>query len=838
MNELADRVHLAVDYGSSALPAFGIVIGVTAVIGLAFYVWYALALSKVFTRLGVEGWKAWVPFLNEATILTLGGKPWWNVFFYVIPVVQIYGLILKIQATHAINGRYGRGAGSTALAVLLPPVWASILAWGVAPYPEGDRLAALQPGPRRQPQPGADAAHQGATQGYLAPPILPHGGQSTTGAAGGFAPGAPTSEAPAYGAPAYGAPAYGTPTPGAPTFGAPAPGAPAYGAAPAAPDAFAPTFAPEGAEPAPSAPAWLGLSGNDVPAPADDPHTATIIVPPAAQGAAGVLPQPPAPFVPAPPVNSDPSAATGMPSALQPTDLFGAPAPSAAPQQTDLFAAPAPTVPAPIAPVPTASVQPGQFADPASSFPPAAPQPEGFVAPPAWPGSPAPAAPPGPMIVDVPGAARAEAFEPAAPVAPVSPVSSVQPCPPAPPPARAADPAPSFPAAPGGDASSAQDTGFDPAIETIRQAPARSPFPAEPQPFPFGQAPQAPAQPYVAEQPAPIAEQPYVAEPYAPIAEQPYVAEQPFPAAPSSGFVDAPAAPDVFLSGGAGAGVPVEESAPSVAPFAQAPAPSAAAPAPITAPVEQVPLAPVTAPVEVPVAPITAPVEQVPLAPAAEPGPIWPAPVAPAPVVAPAVADAPISEAQVDPFAPPQLRGAGLGTRSERAAAIRPAPIPVTLPVEPTPIADALIDPAPAAPIDFGRLGAEPEPDLDAGDDDFEATVVVPRRRGVRRVLVLDDGRSFALSATSIVIGRNPEGDPGEQRLAISDRTRTLSKTHARLIVQGDEWRLMDLHSTNGVVVVADDGAETLLDPGEAVIGGGRFILGEVGMHVEVETDS
>lgn len=115
---------------------------------------------------------------------------------------------------------------------------------------------------------------------------------------------------------------------------------------------------------------------------------------------------------------------------------------------------------------------------------------------------------------------------------------------------------------------------------------------------------------------------------------------------------------------------------------------------------------------------------------------------------------------------------------------------------------------------------------------------MVARRRGVRRSLVLDDGRTFALSGASVVIGRNPIGDPGEQRLAISDTTRTLSKTHARLVVHEDEWRLTDLHATNGVVVVGDDGTETLLDPGESVIGNGRFILGEVGMHVVAERDS
>ena len=58
------------------------------------------------------------------------------------------------------------------------------------------------------------------------------------------------------------------------------------------------------------------------------------------------------------------------------------------------------------------------------------------------------------------------------------------------------------------------------------------------------------------------------------------------------------------------------------------------------------------------------------------------------------------------------------------------------------------------------------------------------------------------------------------------------------VVVHDDEWRLTDLHATNGVVVVEENGTETLLDPGESVTGNGRFILGEVGMHVMAERDS
>ena len=111
---------------------------------------------------------------------------------------------------------------------------------------------------------------------------------------------------------------------------------------------------------------------------------------------------------------------------------------------------------------------------------------------------------------------------------------------------------------------------------------------------------------------------------------------------------------------------------------------------------------------------------------------------------------------------------------------------------------------------DVDKTVVTPRPTDDVVVDDLDATVVVARRRGVRRSLVLDDGRKFSLSGASVVIGRNPIGEPGEQRLAISDTTRTLSKTHARLVVHDDEWRLTDLHATNGVVVVEENGTETV----------------------------
>ncbi|MFJ4045620.1 DUF5684 domain-containing protein [Microbacterium sp. NPDC089987] len=486
-----------------------IVGGLVLLITIGCYVWYALALSRLFPRIGGEGWKGWVPILNEAEILARGGVPAWSVVFYFIPLVQLYGLYLKIVATHRINKRFGRGGGMTALAVLLPPVWATVLAWGVPPYPEGDRLAALQPGPRRTPQPAPAPARDAS--GYAIPSLAPP--QS-----------APDAERPTI---------------------------PEHVSAPAASQAAgSPSFAPP------------------------------VLAPP----------------VQSPPVLNPPTLAPPVPQAsaseiVSPTGQASAPAA-------------APPTAAAEPPVPPAPTPPAAFAAPAAPAPPAAAPPVGIRAVP-------------PSFRD-------------------------------------------------GAASESPD-----AMPAIRPAPA-----------------------------------------------------------------------------------PIVSSPPTIAP------------------------------------------------------PPPPAPPAPTPSAA-----------------------SGALPAASDAAADAPAPALAS-----TPLGASLLLPGAGLADEVGKTIVSPRRHDD--DDDFDATVVVARKQGVRRWLVLDDGRRFALSGARVVIGRNPVGEPGEQRLAVSDTTRTLSKTHARLVVQEDEWRLTDLHATNGVVVVADDGAETLLDAGESVVGTGRFILGEVGMHVIAERDS
>lgn len=102
---------------------------VACVLGGAVFLWYAAGLFRIFRRLNGESWRAWVPVVNEAELFRLGGRRSWEVLFWFIPVLNLYALYLHIRAVHVISQSFGRGAGSTVLGVLVPPVWSSVLGW-------------------------------------------------------------------------------------------------------------------------------------------------------------------------------------------------------------------------------------------------------------------------------------------------------------------------------------------------------------------------------------------------------------------------------------------------------------------------------------------------------------------------------------------------------------------------------------------------------------------------------------------------------------------------------------------------------------------------------------
>lgn len=202
------------------------------VIAIALYVWMSLALAAMFRKMGEEAWKGWVPFLNQATVLSWGGFSPWLVLLLLVPGLgAIVVLVLLIISAHRINPGFGYGGGMTVLAALLFVVWASILGFGPAPW-RGARHSAAPPVPPRPPLPPTTAA-------YAA---------SAAAAAGGFP--APAQGVPAFPPPPASFPVAATSFPVAPVADASAPQP--SPAVPAMPASWAPPPAPAPAAPVPA----------------------------------------------------------------------------------------------------------------------------------------------------------------------------------------------------------------------------------------------------------------------------------------------------------------------------------------------------------------------------------------------------------------------------------------------------------------------------------------------------------------------------------------------------------------------------------------------------------
>lgn len=202
--------------------------------------------------------------------------------------------------------------------------------------------------------------------------------------------------------------------------------------------------------------------------------------------------------------------------------------------------------------------------------------------------------------------------------------------------------------------------------------------------------------------------------------------------------------------------------------------------------VPPVPSSPFATPAEVPSAPQVAqaghPAAGVPAA-----SPVAPQPVPQQAPVAPQQGHPPV---RAVPPTPPLAPSLAQQPPAHQSTAQPTAHVP----------ADAVTS-APDVTIVPNRLGSD-------DDEDLGATRVV-RPRAL--MLELDDGGRIRLGGR-VLIGRNPTLQPGEAGtlVPIPDDTRSVSKTHVAIDVEGGTIQVVDRHSTNGTAIV-HDGKETRL---------------------------
>jgi hypothetical protein len=83
----------------AAFAAAGIAFLFMAVIGIALYVYFSLALQTIAKKTNTENaWWAWIPIIQAVLMLNIAKKPVWWIILFFIPLVNIVIIILTFMA--------------------------------------------------------------------------------------------------------------------------------------------------------------------------------------------------------------------------------------------------------------------------------------------------------------------------------------------------------------------------------------------------------------------------------------------------------------------------------------------------------------------------------------------------------------------------------------------------------------------------------------------------------------------------------------------------------------------------------------------------------------------
>ncbi|WP_241988457.1 DUF5684 domain-containing protein, partial [Cryobacterium sp. TMT1-3] len=103
---------------------------VTVLVSLGVYVFSAIALGRIFVKLGEQAWKGWVPIVNTITLFELGRYSALWVIGLFIPAANLVALVVFIMAVNNVNRRLGHGGGFTLLYLVSFPIWAGVVGFG------------------------------------------------------------------------------------------------------------------------------------------------------------------------------------------------------------------------------------------------------------------------------------------------------------------------------------------------------------------------------------------------------------------------------------------------------------------------------------------------------------------------------------------------------------------------------------------------------------------------------------------------------------------------------------------------------------------------------------
>lgn len=115
--------------GGMALFAGGMFIFIMLFV-LVIYVAMAISLMKIANRTNTENaWFAWIPILNLILMLQIAKRPMWWLVFFLVPILNIAGIVMQFIIWIDIAKRLGKSAVFGVLAALIPIIFMPYLAF-------------------------------------------------------------------------------------------------------------------------------------------------------------------------------------------------------------------------------------------------------------------------------------------------------------------------------------------------------------------------------------------------------------------------------------------------------------------------------------------------------------------------------------------------------------------------------------------------------------------------------------------------------------------------------------------------------------------------------------
>lgn len=111
-----------------------VTLGIELILFAAVYVLNGIGFMKLYRKVGVEPWAAWVPFFNSWRLLEAGGQPGWISLLVLVPIGGWVTAVFQAISAYKIGTAMRKEGAWVVLYIFLSFVWAWILGDDPTPY--------------------------------------------------------------------------------------------------------------------------------------------------------------------------------------------------------------------------------------------------------------------------------------------------------------------------------------------------------------------------------------------------------------------------------------------------------------------------------------------------------------------------------------------------------------------------------------------------------------------------------------------------------------------------------------------------------------------------------